>query len=82
MMNYEKINESYTLLSDALLDVCIQMDESETYEEIEEYMSIIDKFSIILDRLGKTIVLEQGQERVEQEGVSEEIVVEKDGENK
>ena len=82
MMNYEKINESYTLLSDALLDVCIQMDESGTYEEIEEYIGIIDKFSVILDRLGKTIVLEQGQERVEQEGVSEEIVVEKDGENK
>lgn len=53
------------------------MDESGTYEEIEEYISIIDKFSIILDRLGKTIVLEEGQERVEQEGVSEEIVVKK-----
>lgn len=80
MMNYEKLNESYTLLSDALFDACIQMDESGTYEEIEEYISIIDKFSIILDRLGKTIVLEEGQERVEQEGVSEEIVVKKGGE--
>ena len=46
MMNYEKLNESYTLLSDALLDACIQMDESGTYEEIEEYVSVIDKFSI------------------------------------
>lgn len=80
MMNYEKLNESYTLLSDALLDACIQMDESGIYEEIEEYVSVIDKFSIILDRLGKTIVLEVGQEGVEQEGVSEEIVVKEGGE--
>ena len=80
MMNYEKINESYTLLSDALLDTCIQMDEAGTYEEIEVYVEIIDKFSVILDRLGKTAILEQGQERAEQEGISEEIVIKKDGE--
>lgn len=80
MMNYEKINESYTLLSNALLDACMQMDEAGTYEEIEAYMGIIDKFSVILDRIGKTIVLEQGQERAEQEGISEEIVIKKGGE--
>ena len=83
MQNYEKINEAYSSLSDILLDICVEANELNNYDQIDLALETADKISVILKRLGETAILEVG-EIPEQpaEKVEEDIVVEKEEGNK
>lgn len=83
MQNYEKINEAYSSLSDILLDICAEANELNDYDQIDAALETADKVSVILKRLGETAILEVGEPPEQPaEKVEEDIVVEKEEDNK
>lgn len=73
MSNKQKITESYSLLSEMLLDAISDADEAKTYEDIEAILTTVDKLSTILKRVSEITILEDFENTETTSVVKEEV---------
>ena len=72
MTNFEKMQLCYTDVLDAMCDLTNSLSEEDNLNNFMDDLDLIDKASVILKRMGDTVLIEQIEQTEEKVGGNEE----------
>lgn len=72
MTNFEKMQLCYTDVLDAMCDLTNSLSEEDNLNNFMDDLDLIDKASVILKRMGDTVLIEQIEQAEEKVGGNEE----------
>lgn len=64
MTNFEKMQLCYTDVLDAMCDLTNSLSQENNLNNFMDDLDLIDKASVILKRMGDTVLIEQTEEKV------------------
>ena len=64
MTNFEKMQLCYTDVLDAMCDLTNSLSQENDLNNFMDDLDLIDKASVILKRMGETVLIEQTEEKV------------------
>ena len=64
MTNFEKMQLCYTDVLDAMCDLTNSLSQENNLNNFMDDLDLIDKTSVILKRMGDTVLIEQTEEKV------------------
>lgn len=64
MTNFEKMQLCYTDVLDAMCDLTNSLSQENDLNNFMDDLDLIDKASVILKRMGDTVLIEQTEEKV------------------
>lgn len=64
MTNFEKMQLCYTDVLDAMCDLTNSLSQENNLDNFMDDLDLIDKASVILKRMGDTVLIEQTEEKV------------------
>lgn len=64
MTNFEKMQLCYTDVLDAMCDLTNSLSQENNLNNFMDDLDLIDKASVILKRMGDTVLIEQTREKV------------------